>query len=660
MLKNRFPDKPIVLAEVGWPSEGCTRYDAVASASNEALFLRRFLYLAEQENYVYYLMEAFDQPWKRRIEGEVGAYWGIYNVEREPKFPFHEPIVRIPEWPLLASISVTFGVILLSLLFITNHSVNTEGKTFLAIIVYGLVTLVSLLIYDYTNQYLTFSGMIVGIIMLIFMTGIITMILSEAHEWIEAHWISHRRRTYKIEPSRTERFPMVSIHVPLYNEPPEMVIETLNALSRLQYPNFEVCVVDNNTSDENIWKPVENHCLILGQRFNFYHVNPLAGFKAGALNYALQHTSADAEILAYIDSDYIVDPSWLKDLVPAFNNNKVSIVQAPQDYRDADQSVFKAMCYAEYCGFFHIGMITRNDRNAIIQHGTMTMVRRSTMEKLGGWAEWCITEDAELGLRVFEHGLEACYVPRSYGKGLIPDTFIDYKKQRYRWVYGAVQILKNHTRKLFIPGGSKLSAGQRYHFIAGWLPWFAESLNLLFVIFSILWSVAMIYFPETIDSPSIVFSLLPITFFVFKLLKLIHLYRKRIGASVTQIVATVVAGLSLSHTIGLAMIHGLLTKNQPFIRTPKQAKPYEFLTVFGSAKEEFLIFIALGLSIFTLATTQVIVSPDYKLWLVLLSVQSLPYAATVITSLISAFPVRTGVLEANIQKSKVLIAQSGE
>ena len=95
------------------------------------------------------------------------------------------------------------------------------------------------------------------------------------------------------------------------------------------------------------------------------------------------------------------------------------------------------MCYAEYQGFFHIGMVTRNDRNAIIQHGTMTIVRRNTLEQVGGWAEWCITEDAELGLRVFEQGLEASYTSQSYGRGLIPDTFIDYKKQRYRWAYGA-------------------------------------------------------------------------------------------------------------------------------------------------------------------------------------------------------------------------------
>jgi hypothetical protein len=83
-----FPGKPIVIGEVGWPSNGRTRESAVASEANEALFLRRFLAHASREGWIYYVMEAFDQPWKSQIEGAVGAYWGVYDVERQPKFPF--------------------------------------------------------------------------------------------------------------------------------------------------------------------------------------------------------------------------------------------------------------------------------------------------------------------------------------------------------------------------------------------------------------------------------------------------------------------------------------------------------------------------------------------------------------------------------------------
>src|SRR4029077_16322202 len=163
--------------------------------------------------------------------------------------------------------------------------------------------------------------------------------------------------------NHSARAPKVSIHVPAYNEPPAMLIETLDALARLDYADFEVLVIDNNTPEEAVWRPVEAHGATLGARFRFFHVAPLAGFKAGALNYALAKTAPDAEVVAVIDSDYKVDPNWLHDLMPDFENPRIAIVQAPQDYRDEQANAFKAMCYSEFRGFFYIGMITRNERN---------------------------------------------------------------------------------------------------------------------------------------------------------------------------------------------------------------------------------------------------------------------------------------------------------
>lgn len=76
-------------------------------------------------------------------------------------------------------------------------------------------------------------------------------------------------------------------------------------------------------------------------------------------------------VVGVIDSDYIVEKNWLRATVPYFDRPEVAIVQAPQT-RDGGESLFKRMCYWEYAGFFHIGMVQRNERNAIIQHGTMT------------------------------------------------------------------------------------------------------------------------------------------------------------------------------------------------------------------------------------------------------------------------------------------------
>lgn len=639
-IKEAFPGKPIVIAEVGWPSHGRTRHGAVASPADEAVFLRRFLSRAEQEDYVYYVMEAFDQPWKRLTEGDVGAYWGVYDIERQPKFPFYEPIVDIPQWRTLAVISVLVAAITFALLLIDSATLRKRGRSFLAVIAYAAATAGVWVVYEYTQQYLTVTTVVVGVLLVIGMIGAVVVLFAEAHEWAEALWATRQRRPFSPLPLPDEQLPTVSVHVPAYNEPPEMLIATLDALAELDYPRYEVLVIDNNTKDPQIWQPVEAHCRRLGPRFRFHHVDPLSGFKAGALNYALSRTAPEAQVVAVIDSDYIVDPRWLRDLATQFAKPEIAIVQAPQDYRDARDSMFKAMCYAEYRGFFYIGMITRNERNAIIQHGTMTMVRRALLESVGGWAEWCITEDAELGLRIFEEGYEAAYVPASYGKGLMPDNYLDFKKQRFRWAYGAVQILRRHLGVLTGFRRSRLTAGQRYHFVAGWLPWIADGANLLFNIGALAWSVGMVVAPTVVDPPLIMFSVLPLALFVFKNAKLGYLYRSRVSATVAQTLAAAVAGLSLSHTIAKAILLGFATRSKPFFRTPKMAKAHAWLQALASAREEILIMIALWLAAGSVAATQGSDSPDLLMWIIVLLMQSVPYVASFVTALVSGLSQR--------------------
>ena len=346
-LQAAFPDKPVVIGEVGWPSNGRTREKAVASDANEALFLRRFLAWADREHVPYYIEEAFDQPWKRESEGGVGAYWGVYDADRHPKFEFTKPIVRTPQWQMLAAISVVLAAVMLFWFYMNSGTLKNRGRSFLAVIIYATSALTTWIIYDYSQQYLTVTSVAVGVLLFIGMLGVIAVLLAEAHEWAEAHWVRLRRRLLvgpAAEGVDGAYRPKASLHVPAYNEPPDMLIETLDALARLELPAFEVLVIDNNTPVEAVWRPVEAHCAKLGPRFRFFHVSPLSGFKAGALNFALRHTVADAEIVAVIDSDYVVAPSWLKDLAPTFSAPQIAIVQAPQDYRDDQQSARSRRC----------------------------------------------------------------------------------------------------------------------------------------------------------------------------------------------------------------------------------------------------------------------------------------------------------------------------
>jgi len=88
---------------------------------------------------------------------------------------------------------------------------------------------------------------------------------------------------------------------------------------------------------------------------------------------------------------------------------------------------------------------------------------------------------------------------------------------------------------------SALTAGQRYHFVAGWLPWIADGFNLTFNLAALCWSAAMVYAPNKVDPPLMLFSFLPLALFTFKLAKLVHLYTMRGGANLRQTFAAALA-----------------------------------------------------------------------------------------------------------------------
>ncbi|HEY7672961.1 MAG TPA: glycosyltransferase [Gammaproteobacteria bacterium] len=639
-LQAQFPDKPVVIGEVGWPSFGRARDAAAASERNAVSFARRFVRYAETQGYDYFYLEAFDQPWKRAEEGEVGAYWGIYDVDRalkldlwsSPHAPILDPVVLV---------SIVLALCLLALLFADGTRLDVPGRVFLAVVA-SLVTPPTVAsVAVHVQQYWTPLGVLSSAALFAGLLGILVLLLVEAHEWAEALWSRHRAHAALPPVANDDRWPKVSIHVPVYAEPPEMLIETLRALAVLDYPRFEVLVIDNNTGDERLWRPVESHCARLGERFRFFHVAPLAGYKAGALNFALQNTASDAAIIAVVDSDYCVDPTWLRELVPQFARPNVAIVQAPQAYRDGDTSGFKTLCDSEYRGFFALGMVTRDDRNAIIQHGTMTLIRKSALESAGGWAEWTITEDAELGLRLLEHGHEAVYTPHCYGRGLTPDNFSDYRAQRFRWAFGAVQILRRHGRKLLGLEPSRLTLGQRFHYLTGWLAWLGDGANLVCNIVAIGWSAFMIALPEGFLPPLAAFSTFMLGLFVFKLLKVIVLYRARVTKSSLETIAAVVAGLALVHVVGRAVLAGLVSRETPFLRTPKRARRHSLVGALLASRAETLLAAALLAAAAGVALTAPYPSLDRTVWCAVLLAMSVPHLAALLAAVLSALPERS-------------------
>jgi exo-beta-1,3-glucanase (GH17 family) len=94
-----FPDKDIFVGEFGWPSAGRMREAALPSPVTQARTLHEVLALAKRENYRLNLIEAYDQPWKRRLEGTVGGHWGLFDAyRREAKFAWGGAVSNHPNW----------------------------------------------------------------------------------------------------------------------------------------------------------------------------------------------------------------------------------------------------------------------------------------------------------------------------------------------------------------------------------------------------------------------------------------------------------------------------------------------------------------------------------------------------------------------------------
>jgi exo-beta-1,3-glucanase (GH17 family)/cellulose synthase/poly-beta-1,6-N-acetylglucosamine synthase-like glycosyltransferase len=565
-LRDAFPGKRIVIAEFGWPSAGYNLKNADPGPFEQAVTLRNFVSRAESIGMEYNIVEAIDQPWKF-FEGGVGPYWGILNAAREPKFAWSGPVVDEAYWKL-ATIALLVGV-LMSLPILRLAQPTVMQSLMLSSAANGVGAWVATVFAYWTGHYFVFGSAFALTLGLILLIPLVLIAMARIEE-IAAVAFGRKPRRLLVKGAAITAdgaFPKVSIHVPAYFEPPEMLKQTLDAVARLDYPNFECVVIINNTPDPEFWQPIQDHCRALGERFKFINAEKVEGFKAGALRIAMERTAVDAEIIGIIDADYVVQADWLKDLVPAFADSRVGLVQAPQDHRDGNRSLMHYIMNGEYAGFFDIGMVQRNETNAIIVHGTMCLIRRAAMDMAGGWAGDTICEDTDLGLAIIEHGWLTHYTNHRYGHGLLPDTYEAFKKQRHRWAYGGFQIVKKHWRR-FLPGASRLSPDQRREFALGWLNWLgAESLGVLVAILNLIW-VPIVAFAD-IAIPDKILTLPIIASFVVSLVHFVALYRLRVPVKIGQMLGAMIAAMSVQWTVSRAVANGLITEHLAFARTSK-------------------------------------------------------------------------------------------
>ncbi len=382
-------------------------------------------------------------------------------------------------------------------------------------------------------------------------------------------------------PDRSPLLPMVSIHVPICNEPPDRVRSALASLADLDYPAFEVLVVDHNTPDPGLWEPVARECARRGARFRFFHLGRWPGGRAGALNFARVQATDRAEVVAVLEPDALVARNWLQDAMSGFADPRVGVVRSP------------------------------------------CLLRKAALDGVGGWAEWTVAEDTALDLALSEaRWLSAEPVPPA-DPG--PVDFAAARQRTARQAYGAAQIGRRHWLLLSLLD-HKLTWPQRRRVVAGWLPWAGDALGLLLLLINLALSFGLVTASARFGILQGLCGLLAVALLARKAARM---RGARMGAILTE--------LALSHTAARAFWNALLGKG-----IPCQSLAYQELasgTTGGLLPEEPALLLAAsaalaGVAAVHGATWQAIA------WCVVLLVQSVPYLAAVSLALLPALAAR--------------------
>ena len=249
-------------------------------------------------------------------------------------------------------------------------------------------------------------------------------------------WVRRERRP--VEPF-DDLYPFVSVVIAAYNE--ELAIRaTLKALGNLDYPTFEVIVVDDGSTDSTARIVRE---MLSDDRIRLVLKQTNEG-KAMALNDALP--LCRGELLLLIDADIIVEPGLLRHLVPHFRSGRVGAVTGNPRVANRD-SLLKKLQAIEFSSI--ISMQRRAQRiwgRVMTVSGAVVAFRRSAILDVGVFEPSMATEDIDMTWRLQMRFWDVRYEPRAVVWMQVPPNLRELWKQRRRWARGLAQVLRRYHR----------------------------------------------------------------------------------------------------------------------------------------------------------------------------------------------------------------------
>jgi len=393
------------------------------------------------------------------------------------------------------------------------------------------------------------------------------------------HLLVHYNRQKKIEkksdisvPKIEGEWPFVTIQLPLYNE--YFVIERLiDNITSLDYPKdrFEIHILDDSNDEtlELSRKKAKEYC-DKGYNIEVVTREKRQGYKAGALKDAMKF--AKGEYIAIFDADFLPNPSFLKDTIPYFNDDKVGVVQTRWGHINQNYSLITELQAFQLNVHFTVEQQGRETADYLLQfNGTAGVWRRQTIDDAGGWEADTLTEDLDLSYRAQLKGWKITYLEEILSPAELPAEMIGLKSQQHRWMKGGAETAKKLLPTIW---KSKLDFKRKLHASIHLL----GSSVFLFVFTMGVVSVPLLYIINPMNIDTRILSV-----FLLSLLCIIAVYYvanvktawdnqnklKSIMKFLVLFPCFLALSMGLSLHNSLAVLQGFRGKKSSFVRTPK-------------------------------------------------------------------------------------------
>ena len=259
-------------------------------------------------------------------------------------------------------------------------------------------------------------------------------------------------KSLKFKDEKLNKYPFVSILVPAHNEG-KVIGKTVESLLLLDYPidKMELIVINDNSSDNS--KDILDQIKRRYRRYNFTIINTdkITGGKgkSNALNIGYQIAKGD--YIAIYDADNTPERTALRYLIQTIvRDDTLGAVIGKFRTRNKYKNILTQFINIETLSFQWIAQAGRRQLLGLCTiPGTNFVLRRSTIEKLGGWDTKAIAEDTEISFRIYKMGQRITYVPQSVTWEQEPETINVWIKQRTRWVKGNIYVLVKYIVNLF-------------------------------------------------------------------------------------------------------------------------------------------------------------------------------------------------------------------